>query len=39
VEEWEEEEMEITLLKKIIQHRIQWNMKKTDTQFLTPTKQ
>jgi hypothetical protein len=27
--------METTLLKKIIQYRIQWEMKKMDTQFLT----
>jgi hypothetical protein len=37
---WEEEKgMETTLLKKTIQYRIQWEMKKIDTQFLTPTKQ
>jgi hypothetical protein len=36
---WEKEEgMESTLIKKI-QYRIQWEMKKIDTQFLTPTKQ
>jgi hypothetical protein len=28
-----------TLLKKIIQYGIQWELKKMDTQFLTPTKQ
>jgi hypothetical protein len=40
VEQWEEEEgMETTLLKNIIQYRIQREMKKMDTQFLTPTKQ
>jgi hypothetical protein len=45
VEQWEkEEEVENTLLKKkiiiiIIQYRIQWEMKKMDIQFLTPTKQ
>jgi hypothetical protein len=31
--------METTLLKKIIQYRIQREMKKADNQFLTPTKQ
>jgi hypothetical protein len=32
VEHWEEEEgMETTLLKKIIQYGIQWEMKKMDT--------
>jgi hypothetical protein len=30
--------METTLLKKEIQYRIQREMKKIDTQFLTPTK-
>jgi hypothetical protein len=40
VEQWEEEEgMEITLLKKKIQYRIQIEMKKMHTQFLTLTKQ
>jgi hypothetical protein len=40
VEQWEEEEgMEITILKKKIQYRIQWEMKKMDTPFLTSTKQ
>jgi hypothetical protein len=41
VEQWEEEEgMETTLLKKIqFKYRIHREMKKTDTQFLTPTKQ
>jgi hypothetical protein len=40
VERWEEEKgMETTLFKKIIEYRIQWEMKKMDTQFLTPTKQ
>jgi hypothetical protein len=41
VERWEEEKgMEITLLKKkIIQYRTQCEMKKMDSQFLTPTKQ
>jgi hypothetical protein len=35
MELWEEEEgMETTLLKKIIQYRIQWEMKKMNTQFL-----
>jgi hypothetical protein len=28
-----------TLLKKIIEYRIQWEIKKMNTQFLTPTKQ
>jgi tRNA A37 threonylcarbamoyltransferase TsaD len=33
---WEEEEgIENTLLKKKIQYRIQWEMKKVNTQFLT----
>jgi hypothetical protein len=31
--------METTLLKEAIQYRIQREMKKIDTQFLTPTKQ
>jgi hypothetical protein len=31
VKEWEEEGMETTLLKKIIQYRIQWEMKKMDS--------
>jgi hypothetical protein len=35
----EEEEMETTLLNRIIQYRIQQEMKKVDAQFLTPTKQ
>jgi UDP-galactopyranose mutase len=36
VEQWEEEEgMEMTLLKKIISHRIKREMKKMDTQFQT----
>jgi hypothetical protein len=40
VEQWEEEEgMETTLLKKIIEYRIQWEMKKMDTKFLTLMKQ
>jgi hypothetical protein len=40
VELWEEEVgMETTLLKKIIQYRIQQEIKKMDTQFLTSTKQ
>jgi hypothetical protein len=41
VEQLEEEEegMETTLLKKIIQYRIQWEMKKMNTPFLTSTKQ
>jgi hypothetical protein len=40
VELWEEEEgMETTLLNKIIQFKIQREMKKMDTQLLTPTKQ
>jgi hypothetical protein len=40
VEQWEEEEMETTLLKKKpIQSRIQWEMKKMDSLFLTSTKQ
>jgi hypothetical protein len=40
VKQWEEEEgMETTVLKKIIQYRIQWEMKKMDIQFLTSTKQ
>jgi hypothetical protein len=30
--------METTLLKKIIQYKIQWEMKKMDTQFLIPQK-
>jgi hypothetical protein len=30
--------METTLFKKIIQYRIQWEMKKMDTQLLTSTK-
>jgi hypothetical protein len=39
VEQWEEG-METTFFKKKkIQYRIQWEMKKMDTQFLTPTKQ
>jgi hypothetical protein len=38
VEQWEEEKgMEVTLLKKIIQHRIQREMKTTDTPILTWT--
>jgi hypothetical protein len=32
------ERIEATLLKKIIQYRIQGEMKKMDTQFLTPPK-
>jgi hypothetical protein len=39
VEQWEEEGMETTLLKKNIRYRTQWEMKKMDTQFLNPTKQ
>jgi hypothetical protein len=42
VEQWEEEEEEVenTLIKKKkIQYRIQWEMKKMDTQFLNSTKQ
>jgi hypothetical protein len=39
VEKREEEFMETTLLKKIIQYRIQSEMKEMDTQFLTATKQ
>jgi hypothetical protein len=40
VERWEEEEgMEITLFKKIMQYRTQREMKKMNTQYLTPTKQ
>jgi hypothetical protein len=41
VEKWEEEEgVQTTLLKeKIIQCKIQMEMKKKDTQFLIPTKQ
>jgi hypothetical protein len=42
VEQWEEEEeegMETTVLKKIVKYRIQWEMKKMDTQFLTSRKQ
>jgi hypothetical protein len=35
----EEEGMEATLLKTIIQNRIQWEMEKMNTQFLTSTKQ
>jgi hypothetical protein len=39
VEQWEEEEgMETTVLKKIIQYRIQWEMKKMDPHFLISTK-
>jgi hypothetical protein len=39
VERWEEEEwMETTLLKKIIQYTIQWEIKKMYTQFLTSSK-
>jgi hypothetical protein len=38
VEKWEEEKMETTDLKKIIQYRIQWEMKKMDVQLLTPPK-
>jgi hypothetical protein len=38
-DEEKKEGMENTLLKKIIQYRIQWEMKKMDTQFLTLTKQ
>jgi hypothetical protein len=34
VESWEEEGMETTLLKKITQYRIQWEIKKMDTQLL-----
>jgi hypothetical protein len=30
--------IETTFLKKIIQYKIQWEMKNMDTQFLTPTK-
>jgi hypothetical protein len=36
VDQREEQGMETTLLKKIIQYKIQWEM---DMQFLTPTKQ
>jgi hypothetical protein len=41
MEQWEDEEegMEPTLLKRIIQYKIQREIKKTDTQFLTATKQ
>jgi hypothetical protein len=39
VEQQEEEGMETTLLKKIIQYRIQWEMKKMDIKFLTSTEQ
>jgi hypothetical protein len=40
VEQREEEEgMETTFFKKPIQYRIQWEMKKIDTQFLISTKQ
>jgi hypothetical protein len=40
VEQWEDEKgMETILPPKIIQYRIQRGMKKTDTQFQTPTKQ
>jgi hypothetical protein len=38
MEQWEEEGMENTLLKKIIQYGIEWEMKKMNTQFLTSTK-
>jgi hypothetical protein len=39
VERWKEEEgIETTLLKKTIQYRLQWEMKKMDTQFLKSTK-
>jgi hypothetical protein len=39
VDQWKEEGgMETIFLKKVIQYRIQWEMKKMDTQFLTPTK-
>jgi hypothetical protein len=38
VDQWEEEGMEITLFKKIIQYRIQWEMKKIDTHLQTPIK-
>jgi hypothetical protein len=39
VEQQEEEGMETTLLKKIIQYRIQWEMKKMDNQFPISTNQ
>jgi hypothetical protein len=39
VEQWEEEGIETTLLKIIIQYRIQWEKKKMDNQFLFPTKE
>jgi hypothetical protein len=39
VERWKEEGMETTLLKITIQYRIQWEIKKMDTQFPTSTKQ
>jgi hypothetical protein len=39
VEQLEEKEMKTTLLKKLIQYRIQWEKKKIDTQSLTSTKQ
>jgi hypothetical protein len=39
VERWEEEEgMETTFLKKIIQYRIQWEMKKNGYLGLDPNK-
>jgi hypothetical protein len=39
VERWEEEGIEMTLLSKVIQYWVQWEMKKMDTQIPTLTKQ
>jgi hypothetical protein len=37
--QWEKEEgMETTFPSKLTQYRIQWEMKKMDSQYLTPTK-